>query len=89
MHHPFRSAGARRATVLGIATALVLSVPAPRAFGADESLASAQASITAAQQAANQAGAAYDAGQTRYYQLQDDTVVTQKSVDTRARPATS
>lgn len=82
MHHPFRSVGARRATVLGIATTLLLSLPAPGAFGATDSLAAAQASITAAQQAADRASAAYDAGQTRFYQLQDDALVTRKSVAT-------
>ncbi len=80
VHHPFRSAGVRRASVLGAAIALLFSMAPATAFGAGSSLAAAQARITAAQEAADRASAAYDEGQSRYYQLQDDAALTRKRV---------
>jgi peptidoglycan LD-endopeptidase LytH len=80
VHHPFRSAGVRRATVLAVAITLGCSLTPANAFGAGDSLADAQARITAAQEAADRASSAYDAAQADYYQLQDDATLTRKSV---------
>ena len=43
-------------------------------------MAEAQAKITAAQEAADRAAAAFDAGQTRYYQLEHDAEVARRTV---------
>ena len=72
--------------MLGAAIALVCSLAPPDASAAESSLAAAQARITAAQEAANRASAAYEDAQGRYYQLQDDAVLTRKRV-TAARTA--
>lgn len=80
MHTPPLFVGVRRAVILGVAMTLAMALPAPSAFSADDPLADAQAKITAAQEAADTAGAEFDEGQAHYYQLQDDVRVTRTSV---------
>ena len=65
---------------LGVACALAITLPAPDAFGSSDPLAEAQAKITRAQEAADQAAAAFDTTQARYYRLKDDAYVTRKAV---------
>jgi murein DD-endopeptidase MepM/ murein hydrolase activator NlpD len=82
VQHPLRSAGFRRAAVLAVASAMVVSLTPPAAFASGDSLAAAQAAITSAQEAADRAASAHDAAEGHYFQLQDDAVVTRKAVDT-------
>jgi murein DD-endopeptidase MepM/ murein hydrolase activator NlpD len=80
VHSPRRFAGVRRATIVGLVTALVVTLSAPGASAARDPLADAQDRITAAQEAADDAAAAYDAAQTRYYTLQHDALVTRSDI---------
>jgi murein DD-endopeptidase MepM/ murein hydrolase activator NlpD len=72
-------AGVRRFALAGVAIALVIPFTPSNAFG--DALSSAQARITAAQQAADHAGQAYDAATAKYYQLEDDATLTRTRVD--------
>jgi len=78
VHHPLHSAGVRRVATLVVAVALLVPLAPSKAFG--DSLSSAQARITAAQEAANHASEAYDAAQARYFQLEDAAALTRKTV---------
>ncbi len=80
MHFPGRFAGVRRAIIVGLVTALAVTLSAPAASAARDPLADAQSRITAAQEAADRAAAAYDAAQTRYYTLQHDAEVTRSNI---------
>lgn len=80
MHFPRRFAGVRRVTIVGLVTALAVTLSAPGASAARDPLSDAQARISAAQEAADKAAAAYDAAQTRYYTLQHDALVTRSSI---------
>jgi murein DD-endopeptidase MepM/ murein hydrolase activator NlpD len=80
VHFPRRFAGVRRITIVGIVTALAVTLSAPGASAARDPLTDAQSRITAAQEAADKAAAAYDAAQTRYYTLQHDAQVTRSSI---------
>jgi murein DD-endopeptidase MepM/ murein hydrolase activator NlpD len=74
-------AGVRRALTVATAAAIAVALPAPRALAATDSLADAQAAITAAQEAADRAAAAYGDAEAHYYQLQDDVAITKKLVE--------
>ena len=80
MHSPRRFAGVRRVTIVGLVTALAVTLSAPGASAARDPLDEAQARITAAQEAADKAAAAYDAAQTRYYTLQHEARVTRSDI---------
>jgi len=80
VHTPRRFAGVRHATIVGIVTALAVAFSAPGASAARDPLSDAQAGITAAQVAADDAVAAYDAAQARYYELEHDAVVTRRTI---------
>jgi murein DD-endopeptidase MepM/ murein hydrolase activator NlpD len=82
VHLPRRFAGARRVFIVGVVTALAVSFAAPGAAAAGDPLSEAQDRITAAQEAANEAAARYDAAQTRYYTLEQDARVTRSSIAT-------
>jgi len=69
VHFPRRFAGVRRVTIVGLVTALAVTLSAPGASAARDPLDEAQARITAAQEATDRAAAAYDAAQTRYFTL--------------------
>jgi peptidoglycan LD-endopeptidase LytH len=75
-----RLAGVRRAITLTVVSAIAITFPAPNAQAASDPLAAAQAKITSAQEAADQAAAAYDATEAHYYQLKDDAFVARKAV---------
>jgi murein DD-endopeptidase MepM/ murein hydrolase activator NlpD len=62
------------------AAALAIALPVPRAFAGSDSLAAAQAAITAAQEAADRAASAYADAEARFYQVQDAITVTKKTV---------
>jgi murein DD-endopeptidase MepM/ murein hydrolase activator NlpD len=80
VHSPRRIAGVRRAIIVGLVTALLVTLSAPGASAARDPLSDAQARITSAQEAADRAAAAYDAAQTRYYTLQQDARVTRSTI---------
>jgi peptidoglycan LD-endopeptidase LytH len=80
VHNPRRYAGARGATTLALAVALTMTIPASPTYAAGDPLAEAQAKITAAQEAADRATAAFDAAQTRYYGLEQEVGVARKTV---------
>jgi murein DD-endopeptidase MepM/ murein hydrolase activator NlpD len=82
VHLPRRFAGARRVCVLGVVTALAMSVAVPGAAAAGDPLSDAQDRITAAQEAANEAANRYDEAQTRYYTLEHDARVTRSTIAT-------
>jgi septal ring factor EnvC (AmiA/AmiB activator) len=63
-----------------LATATLVGVAAGAA-SADDPLARAQARITAAQRAADEAAASFDDAQTRFYSLQGNVARTQRAVD--------
>src|SRR5947208_24487 len=67
-------------TTLALAAAFAATMPAPGASAAGDPLADAQARITAAQEAADRAAAAFDVGQARYYALERDADITRKTV---------
>jgi murein DD-endopeptidase MepM/ murein hydrolase activator NlpD len=73
-------AGVRRALTLAAAAALAIALPVPRATAATNSLADAQAAITAAQAAANRAASAYNDAESRYYELQNAITATKSTV---------
>ncbi len=62
------------------AVAIALLVPSA-AHAAADPLADAVARVTAATKADNRATAEYDAAQTHYYELQDEQVSTQRTID--------
>ncbi|HEY5173206.1 MAG TPA: peptidoglycan DD-metalloendopeptidase family protein [Acidimicrobiia bacterium] len=66
--------------VLLAAVAVALLTPPAAAGAASDPLAAAVARVTAAEKADNRATAAYDAAQTRYYELQDEQASTQRSI---------
>lgn len=68
--------------VLFAAVAIALLAPPAAARAASDPLASVIARVTAAEKADNRATAAYDAAQTRYYELQDEQATTRRSIDT-------
>lgn len=80
MHFPRVSAGVRRIATVGIVTALAVTFSAPGASAASDPLRDAQHRITAAQESADRAAAAYDAAQTRYYTLEHDARVTRSDI---------
>ncbi|HTK15287.1 MAG TPA: M23 family metallopeptidase [Acidimicrobiia bacterium] len=80
MHFPRRFAGVRRITIVGVVTALVVTLSAPGVSAASDPLTDAQSRITAAQEAADKAAAAYDDAQTRYFTLQHDAQLTRSSI---------
>jgi murein DD-endopeptidase MepM/ murein hydrolase activator NlpD len=80
VHFPRRFAGVRRIAIVGIVTALAVTLLAPGASAARDPLSDAQSRITAAQEAADKAAAAYDAAQTSYYTLQHDAQLTRSSI---------
>jgi murein DD-endopeptidase MepM/ murein hydrolase activator NlpD len=79
VHFPRRFAGVRRIAIVGIVTALAVTLSAPGASAGDP-LTDAQSRITAAQEAADKAAAAYDNAQTRYFTLQHDAQLTRSSI---------
>ncbi|MDQ1479246.1 MAG: hypothetical protein QOI44_107, partial [Actinomycetota bacterium] len=79
MHFPRRFAGVRRIAIVSIVTALAVTLSAPGASAGDP-LTDAQSRITAAQEAADKAAAAYDDAQTRYFTLQHDAQLTRSSI---------
>jgi murein DD-endopeptidase MepM/ murein hydrolase activator NlpD len=80
VHFPRRFAGVRRIFIVGIVTALAMTLAAPGASAARDPLSDAQSRITAAQAAADKAAAAYDDAQTRYFTLQHDAQLTRSSI---------
>jgi hypothetical protein len=68
--------------VLLAAVAIALLAPPAAARAASDPLAAVIARVTAAEKADNRATAAYDAAQTRYYELQDEQATTRRSIDT-------
>jgi peptidoglycan LD-endopeptidase LytH len=68
--------------VLLAAVAVVLVMPPSASGAASDPLAAAVARVTAAERADNEATARYDAAQARYYELQQQQVTSQRSIDT-------
>lgn len=68
------------ALVFILALATAFAAASPSAFAARDPLVEAQAKITSAQVAADQAAADYGRAETRYYQLQDDARRTERLV---------
>jgi murein DD-endopeptidase MepM/ murein hydrolase activator NlpD len=68
----------RRAVLASVALALVL--PAPGADAAKDPLAEAEARVTAARRAANEAAAEYEEAQTKYWSLEEDIQHTKETV---------
>ncbi len=68
--------------VLLAAVAVALLTPLSAAGAASDPLAGAVARVTAAEKADNRATAAYDAAQTRFYQLTDEQASSQHSIAT-------
>src|SRR5712691_11437550 len=66
--------------ILVLAVGTAFAVPIPSASAARDPLAEAQAKITAAQVAADKAAADYGDAETRYYQLQDDALRTERRI---------
>jgi septal ring factor EnvC (AmiA/AmiB activator) len=66
--------------ILVLAAATAFAVPIPSASAARDPLADAQAKITAAQVAADNAAADYGDAETRYYQLQGDARRTERLI---------
>jgi peptidoglycan LD-endopeptidase LytH len=66
--------------ILVLAVVTAFAVPIRSASAARDPLAEAQAKITAAQVAADKAAADYGDAETRYYQLQDDALSTERRI---------
>ncbi len=80
MHFPRRTAGVRRISIVGIVTALAVTFAAPGAYASSDPLRDAQNRITAAQESADRAAAAYDAAQTTYYTLEEAARTTRGNI---------
>jgi murein DD-endopeptidase MepM/ murein hydrolase activator NlpD len=80
VHLPVPIPSVRR--VLLAAVAVVLVMPPSASGAALDPLAAAVARVTAAERADNEASARYDAAQARYYELQQQQVTSQRSIDT-------